>query len=134
MSSDFVGTVDYELIPGDANCDGLFNVLDVITTANYFVGNQPHPFCFENADVNGDGAIYVMDIILTIDIFLGDLKTYHLHLEASPDEAGTITGAANYTLGEIAPPLPQHPMKAMSLKNGQNMANQYRIMPFMASK
>ena len=59
-------------MPGDANCDGLVNVLDVIVLANYFTGNEPDPFCFENADVNGDGAINVMDIVLTIDIFLGD--------------------------------------------------------------
>ncbi len=100
MSSGFMGTVDYELIPGDANCDGVVNVLDVISSANYFVGNEPDPFCFENADVNGDGAINILDIILTIEIFLGDLNTYNLHLEASPDDAGTVTGAGEYLEGE----------------------------------
>lgn len=61
---------------GDANCDGVVNVLDVITSANYFSGMEPHPFCFENADVNGDGMINVMDIVLTIDIILGDDIVY----------------------------------------------------------
>lgn len=56
---------------GDANCDGAVNVLDIITIANYFVGNEPDPFCFENADVNGDGLINVLDLVLTVEIFQG---------------------------------------------------------------
>ncbi|MDR4988538.1 MAG: FISUMP domain-containing protein [Bacteroidales bacterium] len=59
-------------MPGDANCDGTVNVLDITTIVNYFVGNDPDPFCFENADVNGDGVINIMDVILTVDIFLGE--------------------------------------------------------------
>ncbi len=63
-------------LPGDANCDGFVNVLDIIAIANYFAENEADPFCFENADVNGDGAINVMDIILTIEIFLNDDPGY----------------------------------------------------------
>jgi len=57
-------------LPGDSNCDGEVNVLDVITTANYILGNNPQPFCFENADVNGDGVINVIDVTGTINIIL----------------------------------------------------------------
>ncbi len=57
-------------IPGDANCDGLVDALDVITMVNYYLGDIPDPFCFDNADVNGDGVIDVLDIIATIEIFL----------------------------------------------------------------
>ena len=59
-------------LPGDANCDGAVNVLDVITISQYFIGYELNPFCFENADVNGDGAINVLDIVLTVDIFADD--------------------------------------------------------------
>lgn len=72
MSADFMDPDDYELIPGDANCDGVVNVLDIITIANYFIGLDPDPFCFENADVNGDGVINVLDLIGVAEIFSGD--------------------------------------------------------------
>ena len=57
-------------VPGDANCDGIVNVLDVICLANYIAGQNPDPFCFENADVSGDGIINLLDIILTVNIII----------------------------------------------------------------
>jgi hypothetical protein len=44
--------------------------MDVITTVKYMLGDNPQPFCFENADVNGDGIINVLDAVDTIDIIL----------------------------------------------------------------
>ncbi len=65
-----------QILYGDANCDGDVNLLDVITMANYVLGLNPQPFCFENADVNMDGTINVNDLIATISIILGtDIKT-----------------------------------------------------------
>ncbi len=58
--------------PGDANGDGVINVLDVIAIASYFVGDEPDPFCFDNADVVQDGQINVLDIVATVDIFLSE--------------------------------------------------------------
>ncbi len=57
-------------LPGDANCDGIVNISDVIVIMNYIMGNNPEPFCFENADVNGDGEITVSDVINTVNIIL----------------------------------------------------------------
>jgi len=57
-------------ILGDANCDGIVNVLDVICLANYIAGQNPDPFCFENADISGDGIINLLDIILTVNIII----------------------------------------------------------------
>lgn len=57
-------------LPGDANCDGEVNVLDAIAIINYFMGGEPDPFCFENADVNQDGVINVLDAIGALNIFL----------------------------------------------------------------
>ncbi len=62
-------TVVPEIVPGDANCDGVVNVLDVIAIVNFYLGSHPEPFCFENADVNGDGIINVIDVIGTVELF-----------------------------------------------------------------
>jgi hypothetical protein len=58
--------------PGDANGDGDVNGLDIITVVNYFVGNEPDVFCFENADVNDDGMVNVLDVVGIIAIFAGN--------------------------------------------------------------
>ncbi len=61
--------VELPVLPGDANGDGLVNVLDIIMMANYFVGGDTEGFCFDNADVNQDGVVDALDIILTVGIF-----------------------------------------------------------------
>jgi len=58
------------VLPGDANCDGIVNVIDVINIANDFMGLNPEPFCFENADVNGDGLINTSDLILVVNLIM----------------------------------------------------------------
>jgi len=57
-------------LSGDSNCDGAVNIMDVITTANYIMGNNPQPFCFDYADVNADGMINIADIIGTVNIIM----------------------------------------------------------------
>jgi hypothetical protein len=59
-------------LSGDSNCDGIVNVLDAITTVNYVMGNNPQPFCFENADINQDGIVNVLDVIATVNLILGE--------------------------------------------------------------
>ncbi len=39
-----------------------------LAIANYILGSNPQPFCFENADVNNDGNINVNDMIGTVNI------------------------------------------------------------------
>lgn len=56
---------------GDANCDGLVNLLDAITIVNHVVGTNPEPFCFENADIDSNGTINILDLIAAIEIILG---------------------------------------------------------------
>jgi len=63
-------TVQEAGLPGDANCDGVVNVLDVVAVANYVMGLNPTPFCPENADVNGDGIINTLDLVLTVNLIL----------------------------------------------------------------
>jgi hypothetical protein len=62
---------EIDILPGDSNCDGVVNVLDVVITANYIMSFNPEPFCFENADINGDGIINVIDLIETVNLILG---------------------------------------------------------------
>lgn len=56
--------------PGDANGDGVVNVLDVVMISNFFVGQENTGFCENNADINNDGIINVIDIIGTVEIFI----------------------------------------------------------------
>ncbi len=65
------------LLPGDANCDGVVDVLDVIAIAEYYIDHDPDPFCFENADVNADGIINILDLVGTVNIFLYGKKYVH---------------------------------------------------------
>lgn len=55
-------------LPGDANCDGVVSLLDAITTISYVMGQNPQPFCFNNADMTPDGIINVLDIIGIIEL------------------------------------------------------------------
>jgi hypothetical protein len=55
---------------GDSDCDGNVNVLDAITTVNYVMGDNPQPFCFQNADTITDGIIDILDLIATVNIIL----------------------------------------------------------------
>jgi hypothetical protein len=59
-------------LPGDANCDGVVDVIDVIVAVNYIQGTNPQPFCFHNADVNADGLINVMDVVSIVNIIYGE--------------------------------------------------------------
>lgn len=56
---------------GDANCDNIVNVLDVVTIASFTMGMGVQPFCFERADVNGDEFISILDLIGTVNIIFG---------------------------------------------------------------
>ncbi|MDR4988343.1 MAG: DUF4623 domain-containing protein [Bacteroidales bacterium] len=75
VTGEFVADGDMEInvvletLPGDANADGVVDVLDVIAIANYYVDNDPEPFCFDNADVNGDGYVNVIDLIGVVNIY-----------------------------------------------------------------
>ncbi len=67
--TDVIHEVFLQYLPGDANGDGLVNVLDVISIVGYFSGENTESFCFYNADVNQDGSVDVLDVIGTIQIF-----------------------------------------------------------------
>lgn len=57
---------------GDANGDGLINVGDYVTTANYILEMEPDPFVFSAADVDENQTIDVGDLVGIVNIVLGD--------------------------------------------------------------
>lgn len=98
ISLSFLGSIhnvqnlDYlsNSIAGDANCDGQVNVLDIITMANFFVGQQPEPFCYQNADINNDGLVNVLDVIGVVEVIT----------TASPYHAFPVSDAIWQTIGD----------------------------------
>lgn len=48
---------------GDANGDRKVDILDVLTTVNYIVRKNPHPFIFEAADMNADETVDILDVV-----------------------------------------------------------------------
>jgi hypothetical protein len=119
-----IGADEYHIIilAGDANCDGLVNVLDVVAIVNYVIGLNPQPFCFENADIDGNGLINVLDVTATINIIIGGkaapfpgLKSGSAHIFLNPDNIsllsdGTLAGLQfemyNVKPGELELALP----------------------------
>ena len=71
------------VLPGDANCDGVVNMLDGITIVNFVTGEDPQPFCFDNADVNEDGVVNLLDFIATVNIIMNGKKTSGLEINSS---------------------------------------------------
>jgi len=69
--SDFskvVSATPLNTIPGDANGDGIVDVLDITTVISFILDNDPKPFLFEAADQKNDGIIDVLDIISIVQI------------------------------------------------------------------
>jgi hypothetical protein len=105
------GILEVVTLPGDANCDGEVNVMDVITIVSYIMGENPDPFCAENADVTGDGIIDVMDVIGVVNIILGGqsqaIKRPQVHnseiILPEMDDPLLQTGSAPSGLHESAP-------------------------------
>lgn len=100
---------------GDADCNGIVNVLDVVVTVDYFLALEPDPFCFENADINADGMINVLDLVLMVDIFLNDDPGTGTVIDIDGNEYQTIIlgnqewmaenlRTSSYATGEAIPP------------------------------
>ncbi len=64
-----------QVMHGDANCDGVVNVLDLVAMISYILAQNPSPFCPDNADINSDGVINVLDVVGTVNIILSGKKT-----------------------------------------------------------
>ena len=67
--------IDMDL-PGDANCDAVVNVNDIVSSVARILGGNPQPFCPQNADVNSDGVLNVADVVGTVNIIIRRKSKY----------------------------------------------------------
>lgn len=68
---------------GDSNGDSAVNVLDVVNTVDYILGNNPTPYIDYATDVNSDSAINVLDIVGIVDLILNP-STSSVRLNGEP--------------------------------------------------
>ena len=69
----YSNSVSTELITaslGDSNGDTSVNVMDVVNTVDYILGNNPTPFVDYATDVNNDSAVNVLDVVGIVDMIL----------------------------------------------------------------
>tara|TARA_R100000008_G_scaffold86524_2_gene79967 strand:+ start:3 stop:1391 length:1389 start_codon:yes stop_codon:yes gene_type:complete len=70
---------------GDANGDGIINVLDVVAMIDTAIGNAPYHAC---QDMTGDGSVNVMDVIAVVNKIICDDD----EIECTYDTVGTCPG------------------------------------------
>ena len=63
-------TLDWAM--GDANTDGLVDVLDAQHTINYILGTQTGNFNYAAANTYTDNLMNVQDVVATINLFIGN--------------------------------------------------------------
>ena len=68
---------------GDVNNDNQGNVLDIVLTVQFVLGNSSELECEQNADMDGDGAITVLDIVQMVNCFLGP---YYPNCDCATDD------------------------------------------------
>ena len=56
--------------PGDADGNGVVDVVDVMTVVNKALGYSVSPFVEANADLNADGIIDIVDVMYIVHIVL----------------------------------------------------------------
>ena len=57
-----------EIIPGDANGNGVVDAQDIATVRDYILGLDPQSFSFESANLNGDSAVDIQDLTKLIQL------------------------------------------------------------------
>ena len=66
--------IDFFLIPddlhilGDANQDGILNILDIVILINHILDIEAIEL--ESADLNNDGVVNILDIVVLVNIIL----------------------------------------------------------------
>lgn len=71
--TDYSKTVTGQLLTaklGDSNGDFSVNVMDIVNTVNYIIGNNPTPFVDYATDVNNDSRINVLDVVGIVSMIL----------------------------------------------------------------
>ena len=64
---DFLKIEEVGKLVGDVNGDDIVNIVDVITTVNYILGNGDDTFDETVADMNDDGNVNIVDVTLIVN-------------------------------------------------------------------
>ena len=60
----FGSDIIVDIIPGDVNSDGEFNIADIVSLQNFLLGNEKALAALQAADFCGDGVIDAFDMAL----------------------------------------------------------------------
>ena len=145
-----------DVLPGDANGDGMVSVADVMLTVNKVMNKQLTVFIERNADVNNDGKITVADVMAIVKMVLNSgPKSAPRNAWQSMSDAMEVTakgseltlhltGTGTYTASQMTLSLPEdcrlesarmvssrsngHSVQTSDLGNGQ-----YRVVVYSAT-
>jgi subtilisin family serine protease len=84
--TDYSNAVSSQLLTaalGDSNGDSSVNVMDVVNTVDYILGNNPTPFVDYATDVNNDSSVNVLDVVGIVDMILNP-TTSSVRLNGEP--------------------------------------------------
>ncbi len=90
--------------PGDANWDGVIDIVDALLTAQYYVGLIPGTFYADAADVNGNGSVDISDALLIARFFVGIIDAFPGANRVATHDLGYYKSGESYT---IRYPFPQ---------------------------
>ena len=68
--TNFMITIDSQILVGDVNNDGEVDVLDVLTLVNYIIG-KTNNINEQAADMNGDNEVDVLDVLTLVNTIIG---------------------------------------------------------------
>ncbi|MDA0888355.1 MAG: S8 family serine peptidase [Bacteroidetes bacterium] len=95
--TDYSNAVSSQLLTaalGDSNGDSSVNLMDVVNTVDYILGNNPTPFVDYATDVNNDSSVNVLDVVGIVDMILNP-TTSSVRLNGEP-----INYVSNAPVGE----------------------------------
>jgi subtilisin family serine protease len=96
--TDYSNAVSSQLLTaslGDSNGDSGVNVMDVVNTVDYILGNNPTPFVEYATDVNNDSSVNVLDIVGIVDMILNPTAS-----KVAAKGAGSIDFYSNVPVGD----------------------------------
>ena len=82
-----VFAIPFAAANGDANGDGMVNVLDITSVVAYMLNQEPQPFLFDAADINNDNLINVLDVVGIVNVITGKKKLGFSPISSHPDPA-----------------------------------------------
>ena len=108
-----------ETVSGDVNLDGDINVLDVVYTVGYILGNVDNlnTESFQNADLNDDNFIDVLDIILLVEMALNDRSESNATFSVINIDNNSVLMEANGYVGAIQMTLEHNDNFSIKLNN-----------------